>query len=408
MSSIKDLIDSARPLDDNNTIVSFARSLYKIADDTFDSEHRGIALAALFDLAVSALYAGKLSSNGWLYCRDKDATSAEPKLFYPFVNACPRCSLRGVFHFVPSKKPSSAAIGQATSLILTTFLDEHASRYSDGTCRVRQLGGTGAVDAIAVEGNKVALFEIKSAPLVTFPVEASTEVMTTVDETGNEQKPAHHEVTLPPSYVGDLSFIISEDLKIPIGRQSGTDNWPCDVLEDYLSQGDNLQQYVAAWNTTFQRYSGQLPKERTYWLTNSCGQPPRSEGWRVRRNGSGYESISDGKSSVGLDRTDDIKKGIYQVLKIGTHYKEFANDSDYEVFTALTSNIHAVKHHDEYLKEFEDIMWTIDSKERSYIINRDENITSIKTDGLYNLYDGLITFTRSHYRSDWVKERFGF
>jgi hypothetical protein len=408
MSSIRDLIDSARPLDENNNMVSFARSLYRIADSKFDAEHKGVALAALFDLAVSALYAGKISSNGWLYCRDRDTADAEPKLFYPFVNACPRCSLRGVFHFVPSKKPGSAAIGQATSLILTTFLDEHARSRSDGACQVMQLGGTGAVDAIAVEGNKVCLFEIKSAPLVTFPIEANTKIMITTDDFGNEQKPLHFEVTLPPTYVDDLNFIISEDLKVPIGRQTSSDNWPCDVLEEYLSYGDNLNQYVANWNVTYQRYSGQIPKEKTYWLTNGCGQPPRSDGWPVRRNGSGYESISDGKSSVGLDRTDDIKKGIYQVLKIGTHYKEFANDSDYEVFTSLTSNIHAVKHHDDYLKEFEDMMWTIDSKDRSYVVNRDKGVTSIKTAGLYNLYDGLITFTGSHYRSEWVKERFGF
>lgn len=55
----------------------------------------------------------------------------------------------------------------------------------------------------------------------------------------------------------------------------------------------------------------------TYWFTNSCGQPiPRPDTW-PHRAGTGYESVSDSKTSVGIDRTDDIKKGTYQILKLG-------------------------------------------------------------------------------------------
>ena len=38
---------------------------------------------------------------------------------------------------------------------------------------------------------------------------------------------------------------------------------------------------------------------------------PRPSHWRKRRNGQGVETVSDGKTSVGMDRTDDIKKSIY-------------------------------------------------------------------------------------------------
>lgn len=408
MSSIQTLIETARPLDDSVDIIKFSRGLYRLANTKYAEEGKGIALASLFDLAVSALYIRSLSSNGWLYCKNSSDSETNPKLYYPFVNACPRCTLRNVFYFTPSRKPRSAVIGQATSLILTTFLDEHSRLRSNGECQVMQLGGTGAVDAIAVEGNNVCLLEIKSAPLITFPVETDTEIMTITSDVGEEQTPVHTSVTLPPDYKGNLSIMISETLSIPIGVQNSDPSWPCNEIEEYLSQGSNLATYVAEWEKTYKRYAGELPKEKTYWMTNGCGQPPRSAEWPARRDASGYESISDGKSSVGLDRTDDIKKGIYQVLKIGTHYKEFAGDKAYQVFTILASNIHAVKHHEQYLREMEDMMWTIDAKDRTSIVRRDADNTIVKTDGLYNLYDGLVTFTKGHYRSDWVKERFSF
>jgi hypothetical protein len=407
MSSLSDLIKASRPLNDNDKVVSFSRKLYTIINKNIHPEHRGVALAAAFDLAVTAIYAERLSSNGWLYCRDANVNESDPKLYYPFVNACPRCALRNIFYFAPSKKPSSAQIGQASSTILTAFLDEHVKQVSNGECSIRALGGTGDVDAIAIEGDNVCLFEIKSAPLITFPVEGFTERMSVVNDSGEEVSPEHYEVTLPAGYVNELSLIVSETFKIPLGKRSG-ENWPFDSILDFIANENNLHAFVGEWHKTYQRYEGGLPKEKTFWLSNGCGQPPLSKGWPARRNGSGYESISDGKSSVGLDRTDDIKKGIYQVLKIGTHYKEFVEKNDYQVFTALASNIHAVKHHKKYLEEFEDMMWTIDSGAKTYITERNEETTKIKTAGLYNLYDGLITFTKGHFRDDWVKERFSF
>jgi hypothetical protein len=56
--------------------------------------------------------------------------------------------------------------------------------------------------------------------------------------------------------------------------------------------------------------------------------------------------------------TDDIKKGIYQVLKIATSYKPKA--SQYAGKTALLSNIHAVRHYKDYLLDLQDIVWALD------------------------------------------------
>lgn len=406
MSTITDLLEAARPLDEKLEIVAFARDLYRLAVKHSGKVDISRSLAALFDVSVTALYLQNLGANGWLYCRQG---RTNPKLYYPFVNACPGCLLRNEFVFTRSRKPRSAIIGQATSLILTTFLNEHCKSASKGACEVKQLGGNGTVDALAVEGSKVCLFEIKSAPLITFPVEADTEIMTMTSDTGEEIEPIHSGVTLPPDYRGNLKLIISEKLRIPIGRYGQDRSWPYKQLTTYFSDLKNFKQYVEQWSRIYGQYAGQEEKSSIYWLTNGCGQPvPRPKGWPARTDGTGYESVSDGKSSVGLDRTDDIKKGIYQVLKIGTHYKEFETDKNFSVYTLLASNIHAIKHHQDYLKEFEDMMWTIDSKERTYIASRNEKITTIRTEGLHNLYDGLVTFTESHFRSQWVKDRFSF
>lgn len=408
LGHITKLIKSARPLDQNVPVVSFSKQLYELAIQHQD-EDLSTSLAALFDLAVTALYLQNLGDNGWLYCKDKTDEDEEAVLLYPFVNACPRCTLRNKFVFTPSRKPSSGVIGQATSLILTTFLNEHTNRITNGKCRIDILGGSGVVDAIGIEDNKICLFEIKSAPLITFPVVSNTSTLSVTDNEGKISNPSHQAVTLPPDYRGDLSIIISENLTIPIGSKSEDDSVIYNRLIEFLKDVNNFKTYVSEWEGIFAKYRGEKPKTTTFWLTNGCGQPiPRPADWLARRTGSGWESISDGKSSVGLDRTDDIKKGIYQVMKIGTHFKEFSKEPPFEIFTVLASNIHAVKHHEAYLKEFEDMMWTIDAKDRTYVVERNKEQTVIKSEGIFNLYDGLITFTNSHYRDNWVKETFGF
>lgn len=53
-----------------------------------------------------------------------------------------------------------------------------------------------------------------------------------------------------------------------------------------------------------------------------------------------------------MDRTDDIKKGIYQSIKIGTQFKK--NKS---IKTALISNLPAYRHGDVYVSPFVDMYW---------------------------------------------------
>ena len=136
-----------------------------------------------------------------------------------------------------------------------------------------------------------------------------------------------------------------------------------------------------------------------FWLTNGCGQPvPRPADWPARR-GTGYESVSDAKTSVGMDRTDDIKKAIYQVLKLGSEYKP----NDENIKTAIISNIHAVRHYDEYLLTVRDVIWALDHTRSVKIASQLDPDTPI-----YNLFDGILSFTQSDIRDEWIKEVFRF
>ena len=203
----------------------------------------------------------------------------------------------------------------------------------------------------------------------------------------------------------DISiFLVNVGEKINLGPRIENGIWPFNKLTELTQDYGRFKTYLMAWKDVYDRYSGRSSRSNSYWLANGCGQPvPRSASWPARRVGSGFESISDSKCSVGMDRTDDIKKGIYQVLKIGTHYKEFHQQKDFKVVTALASNMHAIRHHDDYLKEFEDIIWSIDSSDRTYIIIKSKSGWTIPIEGVHSLYDGLVSLTRMYARDEWIK-----
>ena len=180
-----------------------------------------------------------------------------------------------------------------------------------------------------------------------------------------------------------------------LGKKPASEDplWIYNRIDHLLQNTDFLESYLTYWNQAFQAYEQHNIEAVVYWLTNGCGQPiPRPINWR-KRMGSGYESVSDSKTSVGMDRTDDIKKATYQVLKLGTLGKPSLH---YQYKTGIVSNIHAVRHFDEYLKDIVGLVWssaTIDDP----------------TPMIYhNLFDGIVTLTTIIARDSWVKEIFDF
>jgi hypothetical protein len=278
-----------------------------------------------------------------------------------------------------------------------------------GAYAVRTLSDNGMVDALLLGPESVCLFEIKSSPLIAFPLEGSSEPLTELTTSGDDLVPvSNHSKVITQNRIA-VSIIIDEELRIPVGAyENFTNKSHYDDISAWLEEDGNLSRFVTSWCKTFASYDDETARTPTYWLTNGCGVPkPRPDGW-PRRSGSGYESISDGKSSVGLDRTDDLKKGIYQALKISTHFKEFFPSENYAVYVALVTNIDAVKHRSSYLSELENLVWTVDGPGRSYVLRRDRDETVIQTNHLYNLFDAVISFTDPFFRDDFLREIYAF
>lgn len=365
-----------------------------------------LALASIFDLAVTAVYMERVATANWYYCNLHDRSYC----VYPFVNACPVCTIEGSPTFVRARKPKSATIGAATSAILAAFLEMEAQRNLGPEAAVFTVNDNGVVDAFLKYKNKLVLFEIKSAPLIAFPIISETEKLTSFNELNEDISEPEPHSSVSVSREQQCFLLVDEFVRIPTGSAfEFQNNVHYQKILDWLNMDENLFRYTQAWHSIFTGYADQTARKNSHWLTNGCGVPrPRPKGWPRRRSSGGFESISDGKSSVGMDRTDDLKKGIYQVLKISTHYKEFFPNSNFEVYSAIASNIHAVKHDEDYLSELRDIVWTVDSKDRNYIETTDSGDHIVTQGKLYNLFDATITLTSSHFRTPFLSEAFNY
>lgn len=82
-----------------------------------------------------------------------------------------------------------------------------------------------------------------------------------------------------------------------------------------------------------------------------------------------------------MDRTDDIKKGIYQVLKIGSSIRK-----ETQLKTAIISNLPAYRHGKEYVEPFVDMLWGIEED-----VEEMNGVASISRDKLRQVFDFIIT-----------------
>jgi hypothetical protein len=365
----------------------------------------GLLLASAFDLMVACQYYSALTHTGWLYCPGPD-----PRLFFHYTNCCPRDVLKSRFHFHPSNKPESGVIGAATSRLLLLFM-KSLFKHNKRTARI--LRGTEPVDAIVVDdkAKRVLFAEIKASPLLT-PAVAMKSQRLTEESDGSSKNRGHSPCDNTSLFNSDL------DLHIPLGGPQGAwsdsfyrlgrradakdREWGHRGLLALLRTNTGFfKQYFAFWSAALKTYHPKRPTG-VFWLTNACGAPtPVPDDWPERRRGSGYETVSDTKSSVGMDRTDDIKKGTYQVLKLGAEGKPGATAWGYRV--GLISNIHAARHFDEYLDSLKDIVWTIDVSGKAKLIS------DLSADQpLYNLFDGIIALTQTLSRDEWIRNLFAF
>ena len=351
-----------------------------------------LTLAALFDLVVSAKYAARMvSDGGWIYCSGNELKE-RPAFYFPFLKTCPRCSTkRGARPSVKSNKPGSDTIGEISGDTTLQILKEIIQVISPDTKVGKNSARQGDVDFVVYDSEILVLGEIKSSPLVVYPLEISlasklTEVREGVSVPKRDHTPATANIT-----ADDISlYLPHKDVRVNLGPRQG-DDWPFPKLIEYVSDPASVAQIVTAWRELYDVYAMAPDRRRTEidnrrWLTYGCGG-----------------KVDDSKNAPGMDRTDDIKKATYQVLKYGTYYKEKCMPR--VIRSVVASNFFPLRKFDRYLSEMQDVLWTKDK----YSVTLEgragqDDIRAFRADSVFNLYDAVICLTRSIYRDEHLKE----
>lgn len=400
-----------KELEDNQLMLSLARKkdlpedVQIIIGNIVEAAYRytnhhslGLRLAALFDLFVACQYYNGLANKGWTYC-----PKTQQLLLYAYTNICPRCLGSHEYIFTKANKPESGQIGMATTEILCEML---VSYFKIKGRDIEIYKASEPIDVMIFEASTqlMIIAEVKAAPLFTIPLSIPCEKLT--EEVDGQLVDVDHNLCDNPFLHNTQPRLFFPETDSSHERQFQLNvNWNTSypffyaVQELCKTNKDFLPFYFDFWEEAYKAYRDKNKSNPIFWLTNACGLPiPRPDDWPKRRSG-GYETVSDAKTSVGMDRTDDIKKGIYQVLKLGAEYKP----KYYNIKTALISNIHAVRHYDEYLKCIKDIIWTIDDSREIKVWSEINPSTP-----LYNLFDGIISFTESDIRDDEMTRLFKF
>jgi len=350
----------------------------------------GVALAALFDLCVSLEYDKLVADTDWVYC-PASKQHREPVLVYPYVNACPRCAASGHVAPVRSHKPGSATIGRIAAKTLGAMLSALSQTTRSGW-EVRQ--ATQKVlhfDILLFDVETLALCEVKASPLVAFPLLAplEQELQRPGHEDRREPITQHRKTDLPLAKAGEVSLYVPHtEQRYSLGKPTD-DGYPIrEFTSRYAGNTGAILDIINAWRQLFAGYNRKWQHEddnRIRWLTFGCGG-----------------KVDDSKNSPGIDRTDDIKKGVYQMLKLGEHFGARCKKGAIKV--VLLANIHAVRHHGDYLSGLEDMTWT---RDRSLVVMDDPNWRKVRVEDLIRLYDAAVAFTMPHFRDARLAAGFG-
>ena len=346
------------------------------------SGHRiGVICAALFDLACNAEYIhGRMVNRNWIYCRRENSV---PRAYYSFLKQCPQCCqdkglerrLSGAQH-----KPSSHHIGEITTTITSLF----CFLWCQAAERPLQVGIVSKqnhdADMVAWRNDLLVLLEVKASPLVTYPVRVTLESPYTKDGAdGVEELPQHSLVDIDYRDKELSLYLANTNTDVPLGvpSQQG-ENWPYIPLRNFIASPEGLMDYVKAWGEIYLAYS--IPKTQRSGRNTILGY--LANGWG--------DEIDSNKTKAGLGRTDDIKKGTYQLLKFGAHYR--AGSPMLPIRGALVSNLDPLFLFPEYLEKLIAARWA-DASQYSPSPETPETL-SIQEDDLFYLYDSILTFNR--------------
>jgi hypothetical protein len=307
-----------------------------------------LACAALFDLVCNAEYIhGRVTNRNWIYCnRHRDEEEQNIYAYYAYLKQCPKCCqdkgldprLTGAQH-----KPSSHHIGEITTTTIAFFLTLLGAS-APKPLRVGVISKQSHdVDALAWRDNLLVLFEIKASPLVTYPLRVKMVAPFKEDNQEGPVEVRQHRLIDVEYQLHDVSLYLANlDKDIPLGRSSHA-RWPYPELESYINQADGLLDYLEAWGEVFLGYS--IPKTARRGREVVMGY--LANGWG--------DEIDSNKTKAGLGRTDDIKKGTYQLLKFGAYYRD--GSPNLPVRAALVANLDPVFMYADYMEKLIDARW---------------------------------------------------
>jgi len=342
--------------------------------------HRAFA----FDLLMSLAYIDTIPSiqNNF---KAFEGLSGNYNTHLGFTNLCsPLLLERNEWHYHKAAKPQSGAIGKLTSEIILRFTEI----LFDDIVSVRSIGGVGLADAVLHHRDgRIILCEIKASPLTTYPFLFSVD-----DPLLRDLK------NLTRTQVQGLNSALHLHTPevVPLGKPSD-ELWPFKSAVDFFTSPENdqrVEEYVAVWTRIREAYKNKNRNDPLYYVANASGHPPKIA--KDQFDWPKKESVSDSKTSAGLDRTDDIKKGVYQTFKLGIESSlQFPHEN---IKTAIISNLPAYRHGEDYVEPFTDVYWG------------HENSFSQETEGVYSCakkdlkrpFDYIIALDDAFTRGDLV------
>lgn len=342
-----------------------------------------LVCAALFDLVCNVEYIhGRLTNDNWIYCnRNRGPEQPPPFAYYSFLKQCPQCCqdrglekrLAGAQH-----KPSSHHIGEittTTTAFFLTLLGQASPRPLDVGVISKQ---SHDVDAFAWRDDLLVLFEIKASPLVTYPIR--TQLASRYSKTGPDgpQEAEQHRLIDVEFAAHNLSlYLANTQVDVPLGRPDSA-SWPYPQLTNYITTHEGFFNYMRAWLEIFLGYS--IPKTHRRGRDIVLGY--LANGWG--------DEIDSNKTKAGLGRTDDIKKGTYQLLKFGAYYR--AGCPSLEIRGILATNLDPIFLYIDYIQKLIDARWAPTGKFSPLDGNPHE--LKIREKDLYFLYDCILAFNQ--------------
>ncbi|WP_405615549.1 hypothetical protein [Streptomyces sp. NBC_01508] len=353
------------------------------------------SLSALFDFLASGLYAYLLHSEATPGLLTKPAylhsDNTQTLAFFPYVWMCPGCitegrdpreaylaesELRSGKRYAVSNRlsrPNGRMIGDLGALVIRALVSELA----EGAYVTTGGGHRGEFDLVIATAERLILGEIKASPLVAFPLVASQPF----------REGAHHSWATKTIESDDWAFFVGAanpgERKLPISPPSDK-IWPLKDLEAIAQNPERVRIVLDAWQRHLVGYRLFNDEDQaTRWLRFGCGNIESRDPQSGQRE---QLRVDNTKSLPGIDRTDDIKKGIAQVMLFGRLKRGCSQQA---IKTALFGNLYAETHHEHYMKPLASLqlLWP-------------------NADPVY-LFDAILGLSRNIINDDGISELFG-